>query len=95
MEDAICLFEAINEHQTDKKSALSQYEEKRRPKLEKLIDASIASALWYERMGELVKSLQPYEFAKSYMTRTGRVSDKKLKLIAPNFMEKYSNSNTS
>ena len=90
MEDAICLFEAINEHLSDKTAALNQFEVKRRPKLEKLIDASIASALWYEKMDELVRSLEPYEFAKSYMIRTGRVSDEKLKSIAPNFMKRYS-----
>jgi hypothetical protein len=49
----------------------------------------VASALWYERMAELMRTLEPYEFARSYMTRTGRVSDERLAKIAPRFMERY------
>ena len=36
-----------------------------------------------------MRTLSPYEFARSYMTRTGRISDEKLKKIAPRFMKEY------
>ncbi len=89
MEDAIALYKSIGEHKTDLPAALARFEETRRPALEKLVDAAVASAHWYERMAELMRSLEPYEFARSYMTRTGRVSDERLEKIAPKFMERY------
>jgi 2-polyprenyl-6-methoxyphenol hydroxylase-like FAD-dependent oxidoreductase len=89
MEDAIALYQAMGEHKSDQQAALSRYEEIRRPRLEKLVDAAVASAHWYEQMAELMRTLEPYEFARSYMTRTGRVSDERLQKIAPKFMERY------
>lgn len=89
MEDAIALFRAMAEHQGDLAGALVRYEEIRRPALKKIVDAAVASAHWYEQMAELMRTLEPYEFARSYMTRTGRVSDERLQKIAPKFMERY------
>jgi len=88
MEDAIALYKAFGE-KADVPDTLARYEEIRRPALEKLVDAAVASAHWYERMAELMRTLEPYEFARSYMTRTGRVSDERLEKIAPRFMERY------
>ena len=90
MEDAIALFKAIQTHPHDPAAAFTHYEKKRRPTLEKLVDAATASANWYEQMAETMHKLRPYEFAHSYMTRTGRVSDEKLKELAPRFMGRYS-----
>jgi 2-polyprenyl-6-methoxyphenol hydroxylase-like FAD-dependent oxidoreductase len=89
MEDAIALFRAMAEHRQDLAGALARYEEIRRPALKKIVDAAVASAHWYEQMAELMRTLEPYEFARSYMTRTGRVSDERLQKIAPKFMERY------
>ena len=89
MEDAIALFKAMGESKSDLQGALSHYEEIRRPALTKIVDAAVASAHWYEQMAELMRTLEPYEFARSYMTRTGRVSDERLQKIAPRFMEQY------
>ena len=89
MEDAIALFKAMGEHTTDMPAALARYEAIRRPRLEKLVDAAVASARWYEQMAELMRTLEPYDFARSYMTRTGRVSDERLQQIAPKFMQRY------
>ena len=94
MEDAIALYSAMGEHKTDRQAALARYEEIRRPRLEKLVDAAVASARWYEQMAEMMQTLEPYEFARSYMTRTGRVSDERLKKIAPKFMERYAQHQT-
>ena len=89
MEDAIALFKAINAHPDDQATAFAHFEKKRRPTLEKLVDAAAASASWYERMAEAMHNFKPYEFAHSYMTRTGRISDDKLKELAPQFMARY------
>jgi 2-polyprenyl-6-methoxyphenol hydroxylase-like FAD-dependent oxidoreductase len=89
MEDAISLYKSIKANPNDIDRAIVQYERNRRPQLEKLVSASVASALWYEKMDILMRTLSPYEFARSYMTRTGRISDEKLKVIAPRFMEEY------
>ena len=89
MEDAIALFKAIGEHESNVAAALARYEEIRRPALTKIVDAAVASARWYEQMAELMRTLEPYDFARSYMTRTGRVSDERLKKIAPKFMQRY------
>jgi 2-polyprenyl-6-methoxyphenol hydroxylase-like FAD-dependent oxidoreductase len=94
MEDAIALFKAIDANQSDLPTALARYEEIRRPALEKLVDAAVASAHWYERMAESMRTLEPYEFARSYMTRTGRISDERLEKIAPKFMERYAQHRT-
>ena len=92
MEDATALFKAIKAHPHDLTAAFVHYEKNRRPTLEKLVDAAAASASWYERMAKTMSKLKPYEFAHSYMTRTGRVSDDKLKELAPRFMARYINS---
>ncbi|NKB50121.1 MAG: NAD(P)-binding protein [Alphaproteobacteria bacterium] len=95
MEDAIALFQAMSDNDGDLVGALARYEEIRRPRLEKLVDAAVASAHWYEQMAALMRTLEPYEFARSYMTRTGRVSDERLQKIAPKFMERYAQHRTS
>ena len=89
MEDAVALFKAVKERPDDLPAALARYDEIRRPALTKIVDAAVTSALWYERMAELMRTLEPYEFARNYMTRTGRVSDERLAKIAPRFMERY------
>jgi 2-polyprenyl-6-methoxyphenol hydroxylase-like FAD-dependent oxidoreductase len=95
MEDAMALFKAIKDHPDDLPAAMTRYEEIRRPALKKIVDAAVASALWYERMAELMRTLEPYEFARNYMTRTGRVSDERLTKIAPKFMERYAQHRTN
>ena len=89
MEDAIALFKAIGERESDVAAALARYEDIRRPALTKIVDAAVASARWYEQMAELMRTLEPYDFARSYMTRTGRVSDERLQKNAPKFMQRY------
>ena len=89
MEDAIALFKAIGEHTGDLPAALARFEEIRRPALTKIVDAAVNSAHWYEDMAGHMHNLAPYEFARSYMTRTGRISDERLARIAPKFMERY------
>ncbi len=88
MEDAIALAAALKRHPGELPAAVADYRETRRPAVETLVAAAETSARWYQRMGETM-SLDPYDFAYDYMTRTGRVSDRRLARIAPNFMARY------
>lgn len=53
-----------------------------------VVKAATASLRWYEDMDRHMQ-LEPYEFAYSYITRSGRVDDTRLQQIAPHFMGAY------
>lgn len=88
MEDAIALAAALRRHPDDPAAAFADYREARAPAVETLVAAADMSARWYQRMGETM-CLDAYDFAYDYMTRTGRVSDRRLARIAPSFMARY------
>ncbi len=87
MEDVLTLVKALEAH-SDVRNALAAYETSRKPVLERLVTAANASMRWYEQMAEHME-LEPYDFAYSYITRSGRVSDDRLAEIAPIFMRAY------
>ena len=89
MEDASALFKSIKACPDDLAAALVHYEETRRPLVQKLVSAASRSARWYEQMASAMTSLRPYEFARSYLARTGRVDEERLNKIAPKFMARY------
>jgi 2-polyprenyl-6-methoxyphenol hydroxylase-like FAD-dependent oxidoreductase len=84
-EDAIALDRAFGEAGNDVQRALLAFERERRPIVEKLLAAASASSGWYERMRDKMK-LQPWELAYDYMTRSGRMTDTRLRKLAPGFM---------
>ncbi len=88
MEDAIALAAALKQHGPDLPAALARYQAGRQPAVETLVAAATMSARWYEGMAGLMRH-EPYDFAYAYMTRTGRVSDRRLGRIAPRFMRRY------
>jgi 2-polyprenyl-6-methoxyphenol hydroxylase-like FAD-dependent oxidoreductase len=88
LEDAIALARALDEHRGDLPAALAAYEAARRPVVEKLVRAAKTSAAWYERFPEHMR-LAPYDFAYSYITRSGRVDDDRLRAMAPGFMARF------
>jgi 2-polyprenyl-6-methoxyphenol hydroxylase-like FAD-dependent oxidoreductase len=88
MEDALALARALDEAPGDVPDALARYEAERRPAVEKLARAARASADWYERFPEHMR-LAPLDFAHSYVTRSGRVDDDRLRRMAPRFMARY------
>lgn len=88
MEDVIALVEALEAVPDDIPGALRQYEADRRPIVEKIVAAATHSARWYEDFESHMK-LTPAEFGYSYMTRSGRVDDDRLRQLAPRFMEQY------
>jgi len=84
-EDAIALDRAFAEACTDVPSALAAFERERRPIVEKIISAANASSYWYERLPDKMK-LQPWQIAYDYMTRSGRMTDERLREVSPKFM---------
>ena len=88
MEDVIALVEALEAEPGDVPVALARYESERRPIVEKIVAAATKSARWYEDFAAHMK-LTPSEFGYSYMTRSGRVDDDRLRQLAPKFMANY------
>jgi 2-polyprenyl-6-methoxyphenol hydroxylase-like FAD-dependent oxidoreductase len=84
-EDAIALDRAFAEAGEDVARALAVFERERRPIVEKMRVAANASSYWYERLREKM-ALEPWELAYDYMTRSGRMTDERLRELSPKFM---------
>ena len=84
-EDAIALDRAFSEADEDAPRALAIFERERRPIVEKILSAANASSYWYERFPEKM-ALEPWELAYDYMTRSGRMSDERMRELSPMFM---------
>jgi 2-polyprenyl-6-methoxyphenol hydroxylase-like FAD-dependent oxidoreductase len=87
IEDAIALVKAL-EAEAHVTTALARYEAERKPIVGKLVTAARTSADWYEHFAEHMK-LDLMDFAHSYITRSGRIDDTRLRTMAPNFMARY------
>ena len=66
-------------------AVLAQFERQRRPVVEKLVAAANQSSYWYEQLSGKMP-LEPWQLAYDYMTRSGRMSDERLREEAPLFM---------
>jgi 2-polyprenyl-6-methoxyphenol hydroxylase-like FAD-dependent oxidoreductase len=84
-EDAIALDRAFAECGENVAGALGAFERARRPIVEKLVAAANASSYWYERLSDKMQ-LQPWQLAYDYMTRSGRMTDERLRELSPKFM---------
>ncbi len=84
-EDAIALDRAFGEAGEDVPRMLAAFERERRPIVEKLHAAANASSYWYERLPEKM-ALEPWQLAYDYMTRSGRMTDERLRELSPKFM---------
>jgi 2-polyprenyl-6-methoxyphenol hydroxylase-like FAD-dependent oxidoreductase len=87
IEDAIALVKAL-ETEADAPAALARYESERKPIVKKLVTAARTSADWYENFGEHMK-LDLMDFAYSYITRSGRIDNARLRTMSPQFMARY------
>ena len=56
--------------------------------MKKLVTAARTSADWYEKFPEHMK-LGLMDFAYSYITRSGRIDDARLRAMSPLFMARY------
>jgi 2-polyprenyl-6-methoxyphenol hydroxylase-like FAD-dependent oxidoreductase len=93
IEDAIALAKAL-EADEDIPAALMRYQTERKPIVHKLVRAARTSADWYEKFPEHMK-LDLMDFAHSYITRSGRIDDARLRAMAPAFMARYEASRQS
>ncbi len=84
-EDAIALDRAFAKSGEDVACGLAIFERERRPVVEKILAAANASSYWYERLVEKMQ-LSPVELAYDYMTRSGRMTDERLRDLSPKFM---------
>ena len=89
MEDACALADALDESGGRVAEGLERFEAARRPVVDKLLAGAAGSWGWYERFAGRMH-LAAHEFAYDYMTRSGRVSDERLRAIAPRFMRRVS-----
>jgi 2-polyprenyl-6-methoxyphenol hydroxylase-like FAD-dependent oxidoreductase len=87
IEDAIALSKAL-EAEADIPAALARYEAERKPIVRKLVTAARTSADWYEKFPDHMK-LGLMDFAYSYITRSGRIDDARLRAMSPAFMARY------
>lgn len=88
LEDAIALDEALAEAKDDVPAALALFENRRRPLAGKLEGAAANSYNWYEDIGQRT-DYDAYDLAYDYMTRSGRMSDARLRDTAPRFAAAY------
>ena len=93
IEDAIALTKAL-EADGDIPAALARYQSERQPIVKKLVTAARTSADWYEKFPEHMK-LDLMDFAYSYITRSGRIDDARLRAMSPAFMARYEASKRS
>jgi 2-polyprenyl-6-methoxyphenol hydroxylase-like FAD-dependent oxidoreductase len=87
IEDAIALVKAL-EAEADITSGLARYEAERKPIVKKLVTAARTSADWYEKFPDHMK-LGLMDFSYSYITRSGRIDDARLRAMSPLFMARY------
>ena len=85
LEDAIALDRAFGESGEDVPAALAGFERARRPVVDKLFAAAGASSRWYEDFPQRMAQA-PWRLAYDYMTRSGRMTDARLRELAPRFM---------
>ena len=83
-DDAIALSKSVA--QGEVREGLKNFERTRRPIVEKLVAAANQSSYWYETFPERMKQ-EPWRLAYDYMTRSGRMTDERLKIEAPRFFD--------
>jgi 2-polyprenyl-6-methoxyphenol hydroxylase-like FAD-dependent oxidoreductase len=87
IEDAIALTKAL-EAERDMAAGFARYQNERQPILKKLVTAARSSADWYAKFPEHMK-LALMDFAYSYIIRSGRIDDARLRAMSPAFMSRF------
>ena len=85
MEDAIALFEALQTHGDDVKTALAGFERDRREDVEKTQHAANVSLVWFEHLARFW-NYDPVKFAFGLMTRSKSITYDNLAMRAPEFV---------
>ena len=88
IEDVIALVKALEAEPGDLPAGLARYQAVRKPIVRKLVTAARTSADWYESFPDhMTRDLM--DFAHSYITRSGRIDDDRLRTMSPQFMARY------
>lgn len=87
IEDAIALAKALDA-ETSLSDGLARYQAERQPIVKKLVTAARTSSDWYESFPAHM-TLGLLDFAYSYITRSGRIDETRLRAMAPRFMARY------
>jgi 2-polyprenyl-6-methoxyphenol hydroxylase-like FAD-dependent oxidoreductase len=88
MEDAAALFSALLECDLEIDRALPRFVELRKPARGIFGAAAMMSFNWYEEMAKYM-DLPILEFIHKFLTRTGRITEERLQLYAPEFYANY------
>ncbi len=88
MEDAIALWEGVQERGEDFSGVASWYEKERRPRVEGLQDAAERSREYFEHVPRY-QHLDGYQFAFNLLTRSGRISYDELRIRDPGFVDGF------
>jgi 2-polyprenyl-6-methoxyphenol hydroxylase-like FAD-dependent oxidoreductase len=88
LEDVQALSTALAEHPRSILDALTSFEARRRPIIAKMADAAGRSADWYDHFVDHMK-LASWDFAMSYISRSGRIDPDRLKAMSPRFVAGY------
>lgn len=88
LEDGARLYTSVAENDGDIARSLAHFEQNRSLAVEPLVAAARHSYEWYERFRDKLQ-LAPLDFAYDFMTRTGRMSDRRLGQRHPRFLERF------
>ncbi|WPH17522.1 FAD-dependent monooxygenase [Variovorax paradoxus] len=88
LEDVQALVHALAAHPGSVDDALGEFVARRKPIVDKLAGAATRSATWYDHFAEHLN--QPaWEFAMSYIGRSGRIDPERLRAMSPRFVDGY------
>ncbi|MEM8753672.1 MAG: AMP-binding protein, partial [Pseudomonadota bacterium] len=81
LEDVVALAGALRDHE-DVDAGLSAWETARKPVAKKIVDAANTSAAWYDDFERRLDA-HPLDFARSYLSRSGRMDAERMRAAAP------------
>jgi len=86
MEDAVYLYEAIEENSADLKSALPGFQKKREPGVDSLQRSAQVSMEWFENVERYHDLMEPLQFSYQLLTRSLRINHENLRLRDSNLV---------
>jgi len=88
LEDAVALAAALAAEPKDLTASFARFRAERGPTLQRLVDISMTSAAWYERVREHMR-LDPVPFTYSFVTRAGHIDLERLRERDAEFAASY------
>lgn len=88
MDDAFALHEALAACNDDVPLSLARFAKLRKPTRDLFTSATVRSFEWYENIGAEMRA-DVVDFTRSFLTRTGRVDDQRLRNYVPDFYRQF------